>query len=453
MDKQTKKLQMDALAGEILLLSRASLLLHLRFMEVAIGRLSFEPMPKGTVCTDGMRFIYSPQYVLLRYQAERSAPTRDFLHCVLHCVFRHMYLHQRVDRKLWSLACDIMVENLIADLRVRAAVTKRQSEQQAYVDTLRPDVKPLTAEKLYRYFLDHPLPEEELARLEQLFLADDHAAWFPRDDDQGQQNTRNEDSPDAPLPNAPPMEIEQDWKEVAESIEEDMKTLSHEAGDLAGDTMKALRAVNREKHDYTTFLKKFAVRGEVLQLDPDEFDYILYTYGLQLYGSVPLIEPLEYREDERIRSFVIAIDTSGSVAEGLVFAFLQKTYNILKSTESFFRRVDLRILQCDTEIRDDTRITNLKDLDDYLNRMTLHGFGGTDFRPVFRYVEELRQRGDLTKLRGLIYFTDGIGRFPEKKPDYDVAFLFVDDGESQYDVPVWAMKLILEREELLEERT
>ena len=205
MDKQTKKLQMDALAGEILLLSRASLLLHLRFMEVAIGRLSFEPMPKGTVCTDGMRFIYSPQYVLLRYQAERSAPTRDFLHCVLHCVFRHMYLHQRVDRKLWSLACDIMVENLIADLRVRAAVTKRQSEQQAYVDTLRPDVKPLTAEKLYRYFLDHPLPEEELARLEQLFLADDHAAWFPRDDDQGQQNTRNEDSSDAPLPNAPPM--------------------------------------------------------------------------------------------------------------------------------------------------------------------------------------------------------------------------------------------------------
>ena len=240
---------------------------------------------------------------------------------------------------------------------------------------------------------------------------------------------------------------------MAESSEEDMKTLSHEAGDLAGDTMKALRAVNREKHDYTTFLKKFAVRGEVLQLDPDEFDYILYTYGLQLYGSVPLIEPLEYREDERIRSFVIAIDTSGSVAEGLVFAFLQKTYNILKSTESFFRRVDLRILQCDTEIRDDTRITNLKDLDDYLNRMTLHGFGGTDFRPVFRYVEELRQRGDLTKLRGLIYFTDGIGRFPEKKPDYDVAFLFVDDGESQYDVPVWAMKLILEREELLEERT
>ena len=452
MDEQTKKLQRDALAGEILLLARASLMLHLRFMESAIGRLSFEPLPKGTVCTDGTRFLYSPMHVLLRYQTERTAPTRDLLHCVLHCVFRHMYLHRRVERRIWSLACDIMVENLVADLRVRTAVTKRQSEQQAIVDTLRPIVKPLTAEKLYRHFLDHPLPEEKLARLELLFAADDHEAWFPHDDDGDKQDGQDEDSPDAPMPNAPPMETEEDWKEVAESIEEDMKTLSHEAGDLAGDTMKALRAVNREKHDYTAFLKKFAVRGEVLQLDPDEFDYIFYTYGLQLYGSMPLIEPLEYREDERIRSFVIAIDTSGSVAEDLVFAFLQKTYNILKSTESFFRRVELRVLQCDTEIRDDTRITNMKDLDAYLERMKLHGFGGTDFRPVFRYVDELRQKGELTKLRGLLYFTDGIGRFPEKKPDYDAAFLFVDDGENRYDVPVWAMKLVLEREELLEGR-
>ena len=52
----------------------------------------------------------------------------------------------------------------------------------------------------------------------------------------------------------------------------------------------------------------------------------------------------------------------------------------------------------------------------------------------------------------MLYFTDGIGRFPEKKPDYDAAFLFVDDGENRYDVPVWAMKLVLEREELLEGR-
>lgn len=453
MDEETKKLKMDALAGDVLLLARASLLLHLRFMENAIGRLHFEPVPGGTIRTDGRRFLYSPRHVLLRYRMEKNAPARDFLHCVLHCVFRHMFLHRKVEERAWSLACDMTVENLIADLHVRAAVTARQEEQQAALETFRPHVKPLTAEKLYRYLTDHPLPEEEYRRLEALFAADDHSAWFPRDngDDEQKRKPRDGDAPDIPQPNAPPMEIEQDWQNVAESIEEDMKTISREAGDLAGETMKALRALNREKHDYGAFLRRFAVRGEVMKPDPAEFDTIYYTYGLKLYGNVPLIEPLEYREEERIRSFVIAIDTSGSVAEDLVYAFLQKTYNILKASESFFSRVEVRILQCDTEVRDDARITNLKELDAYLHRLKLHGFGGTDFRPVFRYVDELRQRGELRHLKGLLYFTDGIGQFPEQKPDYDAAFLFVEDGDNRYDVPVWAMKLILEREDLLTE--
>lgn len=75
-----------------------------------------------------------------------------------------------------------------------------------------------------------------------------------------------------------------------------------------------------------------------MKVNPDEFDYIFYTYGLKLYENMPLIEPLEYREVKRIREFVIAIDTSGSVAGEQVQRFVQKTYNILKSTESFFRR-------------------------------------------------------------------------------------------------------------------
>ena len=47
-----------------------------------------------------------------------------------------------------------------------------------------------------------------------------------------------------------------------------------------------------------------------MRLDPDEFDYVYYTYGLKLYRNMPLIKPLEYREVKRIQEFVIAIDTS-----------------------------------------------------------------------------------------------------------------------------------------------
>ena len=80
--------------------------------------------------------------------------------------------------------------------------------------------------------------------------------------------------------------------------------------------------------------------------------------------------------------------------------------------------------------------------------MQLHGFGGTDFRPVFRYVDELIAQKELTNLGGLIYFTDGKGAFPAQPPQYHTAFVFLDDGVSDPKVPVWASKLILSPEDL-----
>ena len=35
-----------------------------------------------------------------------------------------------------------------------------------------------------------------------------------------------------------------------------------------------------------------------------------------------------------------------------------------------------------------------------------------------------------------------------KRPDLDTAFVFVDDGMNNYDVPPWAIKLVLQKEEI-----
>ena len=80
--------------------------------------------------------------------------------------------------------------------------------------------------------------------------------------------------------------------------------------------------------------------------------------------------------------------------------------------------------------------------------MKILGLGGTDFRPVFRYVNQLKKDKELTNLKGLIYFTDGDGVFPNKKPDYDVAFVFVDDDFNNTSVPAWAIKLVLQKDEI-----
>ena len=80
--------------------------------------------------------------------------------------------------------------------------------------------------------------------------------------------------------------------------------------------------------------------------------------------------------------------------------------------------------------------------------MQLRGFSGTDFRPVFKYVNELINEKHFTDLKGLIYFTDGLGTFPDKKPPYDAAFVFVDSPELTVNVPPWAIKLILDEEDI-----
>jgi predicted metal-dependent peptidase len=163
---------------------------------------------------------------------------------------------------------------------------------------------------------------------------------------------------------------------------------------------------------------------------------------------MPLIEPLEYKDVKRIREFAIIIDTSGSVSGELVQTFVNKTYNILKNTESFFSKINLHIIQCDAEVQEAIKITSQEEFDDYLKNMKLKGFGGTDFRPAFSYVDELINKGEFTRLKGIIYLTDGWGVFPERKPNYDAAFVFIREDNFEPNVPPWAIKLVLDKEEI-----
>ncbi|MBR2390530.1 MAG: metallopeptidase, partial [Mogibacterium sp.] len=205
----------------------------------------------------------------------------------------------------------------------------------------------------------------------------------------------------------------------------------------------------REKYDYTAFLKKFASMGEKMMIDDDEFDYIYYTYGLSLYDNMPLVEPLEYKETNVVKEFVIAIDTSGSVKGEIVQKFVQHTHDVLAAQNSFDTRINLYIIQCDDEIRDVEVISSADDFERYFIDKEIKGLGRTDFRPVFEYVGRLLEERKLTDLRGVLYFTDGMGKFPERAPGYDVAFIIHNDSMRDVWVPDWAMKIEMQGEEIM----
>ena len=441
----------NKLAADVLRLSRNTLLVNLRFLDMALSRLQPVATDLTTLCTDGQFLAYDPSFILRRYKQEKEVPVRDYLHVVFHCVFRHMYIHSLIDQKCWDLACDIAVENMITELGLKSTAAVRERQQQAVIQKLREKYKTLTAERLYRSLLDADIPKDELKRMRELFKADDHSLWYLPPEEKMQISAQlqiaaggsgDADSSDSAAAS------EADWENVSQRMQQDIEMFSKQQGNTAGGLMQNLQSVNRERYDYSSFLIKFDVMGEVMKINDDEFDYVYYTYGLQLYDKMPLIEPLEYKDVKRIREFVIAIDTSGSVARETVQRFLQKTYNILQESESFFSKINVHIIQCDADIQEDKKITCREEFDEYLKTMKIHGLGGTDFRPVFSYVDELIHNKEFNNLKGLIYFTDGYGDFPAKKPDYETAFVFLDEEMNNYDVPPWAIKLILQKEEV-----
>ena len=453
MDEQVEK--RSRLAKDVLRLSRNQLLVNLRFLDAALSRLTPVETVAVPFATDGQYLAYDPRHVLLGYKADRAAPVRDYLHAVLHCVYRHMFVHSLVDQAAWDLACDIAVEHSITQLGLRCAEAERQKYQLPVCQKLQKEVGLLTAEKLYRYLLDRGPNPLQLKQWQELFEADDHALWYMSDGEKAalglggaEPSSGDEEDDGEGGVTVTAYGSEADWKEIAQRMQMDIEAFSQNQGTDPGALLQNLREVNRERYDYTAFLKKFAVRGEAMKSNDDEFDYIFYTYGLQLYENMPLIEPLEYKEVKRIREFVVAIDTSGSVAGEIVQRFVEKTYNILKSTESFFSKINVHIVQCDAAVQEDAKITSQEEFDEYLKTMQIHGLGGTDFRPVFAYVDKLLEQHEFQNLKGLIYFTDGWGTFPTQMPPYSTAFVFLQEEYNNLDVPPWAIKLILKNEEI-----
>lgn len=428
---QTQTEWEEEMAGKIVSYVRDEVYMDLRFLGPALSAFGLKmDRVLNTFATDGAYLYVPAEWLIAVFKKNAAYLDRVYLHTVLHCIYSHLWVIPETvgeeGRKQWNLACDIAVEYTIDRMDkpctrrilgwVRQNIYKRLEVQKGGI----------SAAVIYR-FLDG-IEEEERITLEREFYTDDHCYWPKREDSEAKQQIASQQK--------------KRWQKIAR----ESQMLSQRRGDEndeGAETFEAQVEAAKSRRSYRDFLQKFTVLKEEMRVDQDEFDLGYYVYGLSVYRDMPLIEPLESKESKKIQELVIAIDTSYSTSGELVEHFLRETYTILAEQNSFFQRFCIRVIQCDNQVRRDMLLKGTDDLERILKDFSIEGGGTTDFRPVFSYVDELISQGEIKKLGGLLYFTDGKGTYPKKRPDYPTAFLFLGDYEKEM-VPPWAMRMRLE---------
>ena len=401
-------------------LTRDQLSIKYPFFRGLLYNFSFQESDEtATAGTDGSTIYFCPDFLIKCFQTKPDALEYLFLHMLYHCLFLHLILEEPSDTpsstKLWKQACELSVHRLICN-------EKREYRPAIIYQELLCAWKEISAQTEQSH-IESTLPESITES-----FTDDHQFWK---------------------------------RANKQALLEEMKKLwnnsqgtgglglygSDGLGSAPGNLSEEIMLREKHRYDFHRFLKRFAVHREELHTDTESFDYIPYIYGLEHYGNMPLIEHLEYQEMNRMEELIIAIDTSGSCSVDTVRRFMEETYGILSNHENFFRKMNLYIIQCDSFIQNVMHVTCEDDWKDYLKHLVIHGRGGTDFRPVFEYVEKLRSTGSLRNLKGLLYFTDGDGIYPEKPTDYQTAFIFYREKDLHQKVPVWAYKLYMDEKQ------
>lgn len=390
--------------------------LHLCFphLDSAMEHLTWQVQEEKEHHTDGQKLSFSLSRILETYGREPAQLRRGYLHMLLHCLFLHLF--EKTENRLWDLACDVFVECVIR----RQNTARLESE-----NPIRDQCLDLLGEKEYstQEILEllesgfFPYGEETLQKA---FYFDDHGIW------------RKEADAERRCP----------WEQLLLTASGGRKG-SGKRGTLPGSIEEMISIELDNCYDYRAFLQRFSFPREEVELDAESFDYVFYNFGMTHYGSMPLIEPLEYKEVRRLEELVIAIDTSHSCSVETVRRFLQETYEILSRQENFFRKMKVYFIQCDCVIQDVALILSREDWFSYTKNITIRGRSGTSFTPVFEYVEKLRKERELKNLKALLYFTDGDGAYPTQPPDYETAFVLLKESSRPELIPPWSKLLLI----------
>ena len=330
---------------------------------------------------------------------------RACLHVLAHCLLGHPWRKGAED-----LSCDVqawLLSEALAPETAAEASAQEFRNRLKYIETLAETERVLNTDA---YLIEH---RAELAQLIQL---DSHVLW-------GSQSQN----------------LQFQWNGEAGNAH-----MRGKYGLSAGSKKLDWTPSRADAQGLCEYLSRYAVLRENAREDAENFETSLYLYGLEHYGNIPLIEPPESREERRLETLAVVIDTSGSRSRGLTQRFLDILLGLLEESGLFFKRFNLRILQCDAQVQRDDAVSDLRGFHHYIENLQIIGGGGTDFRPAFARIQEHILRGSLRGLKGVLFFSDGRGIFPSAPPEFETTFVFLKDRYDAIDVPNWVHTLVLD---------
>lgn len=360
-----------------------------------------------TTASDARQLFYNPAWI-----GQLSTGQVQFVlaHEALHCALGHFARRGHRVKRRWDLACDFAVNPVLV-------AEGLQPPAEAIVLDL---YAGMAAEEIYPC-LDDSLDGETLD--DHVWDGDDGGQGGRGEQDcqaQGKGGGRQEADPDAggatpklprgttgdgldgppkPLSGAEREQLEQQWqRHLAAAAQR-----ATESGKLAGALARLAEAALAPRVSWRAVLARY-----LSQLARDDYSYQRPQRRGGQGGGEPILPSLRSRAGD----LVVAVDSSGSVGDADLAQFFAEL-NALKGTLP----VRISLLACDAALSADSP-WYFEPWQALVPPRELHGGGGTDFTPVFAWVEQAGLRPD-----ALLYFTDADGRFPDAEPDYPVLWL------------------------------
>ena len=393
------------------------------FVYDSVGKLVCDDMPEGVdFMTDGSVLFIRDDIVLdknsnLQYVGDRiSFLSRKLSHELMHIMLGHPGNAGNVERCRYDADCDEEISRY-SDFSVKRWSFGMYAYAQGDISHGLWYLNAMNEELMN--FLNNHLQElkEILARLE------------TRAKSLGNDSDAESDTGDMFVEVSNDTELS-DTMRLLKKISEDkcaeFKDIMY--GLSSGSGGEVISHIRSECVNFEDELKRYVTISEQSCDTDDELDYVMYTYGLSMYGNIPIVEPPE--ETERLSaSFYLAIDCSGSIDKALAERFLGQVREIvLKAVNDDRNSVDIDLYIFDSQVTQSFHIEKTEDFPEIQDIVLT--WGGTDFVPLIEKVSEMVEKKGQTNT-ALFCFSDGCGRFPQQKPNFDVFFVM----EEQNDLP------------------